>query len=250
VKWGTDHALFAADALTIQVVNRVFHGAAPYTIHSDTPDTFAGGMTTLEVTWNENTVEMRLFLYFRIAEDDPNVWELYDIRSYNGLNPGSWVYYTARAGGRDVMLRGKIGSTPLTGDFTFVEKGSVGINTGTGNTSSLIAPPTITCKNCAINAFTSLSVPSTSPSSSPTASPSASPTSTPPSGSCVARPLCVYNFPPETRCTMEPPASSYCANADITGDGLVDLDDYTILRASISPYPSQWQLRCATIVCV
>lgn len=46
---------------------------------------------TLEVSWPENDVEMRLYIYFRKNVD--NTWTAYDISSYNGEYYGDWLSY-------------------------------------------------------------------------------------------------------------------------------------------------------------
>lgn len=46
---------------------------------------------TLEVSWPENDVEMRLYIYFRKNVD--NTWTAYNINSYNGEYYGDWIYY-------------------------------------------------------------------------------------------------------------------------------------------------------------
>jgi len=51
---------------------------------------------TLELTWQENGVEMRLFLYFSRSGKGTaaDSWFITEIRTYNGESPGHWVYYT------------------------------------------------------------------------------------------------------------------------------------------------------------
>ncbi len=45
---------------------------------------------TLEVTWQEHGVEMRLHLYFT---SDATNWWAKEIRTYNGQQPGDWITY-------------------------------------------------------------------------------------------------------------------------------------------------------------
>ena len=44
--------------------------------------------TTLEVTWLEHDVEMRVYIYF---EADDAEWRAFEMRIYDGNDPGEWV---------------------------------------------------------------------------------------------------------------------------------------------------------------
>lgn len=47
--------------------------------------------TTLEATWQENGVEMRMNMYFTYTPGQ--FWRLSELRTYNGQNPGEWIMY-------------------------------------------------------------------------------------------------------------------------------------------------------------
>ncbi len=68
----------------------MFVGDTNVAINSDHghPDNYL----TLETTWYEGPIQMRLYIYFRKNSD--NTWTAFEIRSYNG-DPanGDWLYY-------------------------------------------------------------------------------------------------------------------------------------------------------------
>lgn len=49
--------------------------------------------TTLEATWQENGVEMRMNMYFSYTPGQ--FWRLYELRTYNGQNRGDWIMYNS-----------------------------------------------------------------------------------------------------------------------------------------------------------
>jgi len=86
----TKQVSLTADALTIDVGDRTFGTAAtPIEVRSD-PGT-RNEYTTLELTWREHDVEMRLYAYF--ASDGRDWWSN-EIRTYDGNAQGEWIYYT------------------------------------------------------------------------------------------------------------------------------------------------------------
>jgi hypothetical protein len=88
VNWATSYALFQADGFYITANGKTYYGNSPdVQVHSD-----AGSptYTTLEVTWHENGDEMRMYIYFH---SDGYTWWTDEIRTYNGQNPGDWIYY-------------------------------------------------------------------------------------------------------------------------------------------------------------
>lgn len=94
-----------ADALVIDVGGKQFVTAAPVRVHGDPGDP---EYTTLELTWQEHGVEMRLSLYFSA---DGREWWSNEIRTYDGNANGEWIIYTGD------FFRSPLG-TPFTGDFT------------------------------------------------------------------------------------------------------------------------------------
>lgn len=68
--------------------------------------------TTLEAIWHEKGVEMRMFMYFKA---DGNNWRLDELRTYNGLNPGGWIFYEVGWERQSLMVKGRLG-IPFVGD--------------------------------------------------------------------------------------------------------------------------------------
>jgi hypothetical protein len=99
-----------ADAVTIDAGGLTFSTAPPVQVHGDpgTRDEY----TTLELTWTEHGVEMRLFFYFA---SDGQEWWSDEIRTYDGRSPGEWITY------RGEFFRRPLG-TAFVGDFDVGEQ--------------------------------------------------------------------------------------------------------------------------------
>lgn len=111
----TRQVSLAADAVTIHTGGRRFDTVPGMDVWSDpgTRDEY----TTLEATWQEHDVEMRLFVYFR---SDGREWWSDEIRTYDGRDPGEWIVY------RGDFFRRPLGSA-YVGDFSAAAPGpSVG----------------------------------------------------------------------------------------------------------------------------
>lgn len=93
VKWETETVQLEADDFFLTIGGRVFRAIPDkhtlVSVHSDPGNL---GYTTLEVSWQEQGVEMRLYLYFH---SDGERWWVNEIRTYNGNIPGDWLYYRA-----------------------------------------------------------------------------------------------------------------------------------------------------------
>ena len=88
INWRTDRvSLQAEDFYIIANGQKYFGKTGEIAFHSD-PGSY--GYTTLEVTWQENEREMRLYMYFYANESE---WWLNEIRTYNGQIPGDWITY-------------------------------------------------------------------------------------------------------------------------------------------------------------
>lgn len=90
VRFGTPQVSLAADSLQIEAGGQRFSaGGSTVAVNSDpgTPNKY----TTLELTWNERGVEMRLNMYFA---SDGLSWWANEMRTYNGKSPGDWIEYT------------------------------------------------------------------------------------------------------------------------------------------------------------
>lgn len=88
VSWSTPYAALKSGNFFIQIGYKKFYGKEPVDVRSDPGE----DKTTLEATWNENGVEMRLFMYFQ--KIDKGMWNLYEMRTYNGNAQGEWIYYS------------------------------------------------------------------------------------------------------------------------------------------------------------
>jgi hypothetical protein len=89
VQFHTPQVSLTADDLTIEAGGRTYAPAdKTVDVHSD-PGTKR--YQTIELIWNEQGVEMRLFMYFT---SDGHDWWSNEIRTYNGRAEGDWISYT------------------------------------------------------------------------------------------------------------------------------------------------------------
>lgn len=132
ISWGTPYAKLSSENFYIKIGDKKFFGKDPIKISSD-PGT---EKTTLEAMWQENGVEMRLFMYFRKVGG--NMWEMYELRSYNGQERGDWIYYKESLGNKISSLVGQH-------NYAF-ERKFIPIENNAINAE-------IYCKGCSINAF-------------------------------------------------------------------------------------------------
>lgn len=88
VAWSTDTVSLSADDLRIILDGKTYGADFRSLRVSSDP----GGLnyTTLEATWYEHDVEMRLNMYFR--SDGVNWWSD-EIRTYDGNSTGAWLFY-------------------------------------------------------------------------------------------------------------------------------------------------------------
>jgi hypothetical protein len=87
VRWSSGLVTLSADDFAIVADGRTFLGRPPYTIHSDPGN---AEYRTLELTWFEHGVEMRMNLY---VEADGSDWWLSELRTYDGQEQGDWITY-------------------------------------------------------------------------------------------------------------------------------------------------------------
>lgn len=87
VSFSTPQVSLDADDFYLIANGKKFVGNKDVSLHSDPG---SANYTTLELTWFENGIEMRLYLYFK--SDGTNWWSE-EVRTYNGNNPGDWIYY-------------------------------------------------------------------------------------------------------------------------------------------------------------
>lgn len=89
--WGTQMATLAADRVAIDAGGRTYVAPQQIYAHSD-----PGSATyrTLELGWDDDGTEMRLNLYLGANRTS---WWIDHIRTYNGRDPGDWIYYLGPA---------------------------------------------------------------------------------------------------------------------------------------------------------
>lgn len=91
VNWQTPYAYFRADDFRIVANGKTFYANTPSV--SVRSDPGSPTYTTLEVTWQENSVEMRLYIYFN---SDGQKWWSPEIRIYNGKTSPDWITFKER----------------------------------------------------------------------------------------------------------------------------------------------------------
>lgn len=93
IDWNTNTVSLHADNFYILADGKLFTAqTADLQIHSDPGwETY----TTLEAIWHEQGVEMRLFIYFGVHS---GTWWMDETRTYNGRNPGDWIYFAPVGG--------------------------------------------------------------------------------------------------------------------------------------------------------
>ena len=84
--FNTPQVRLNADELTVEAGGRTFTPAADVTVHGD-PGRW-NEYTTLELTWLEHDVEMRINLYFA---SDGTDWWVSEVRTYDGATEGKWI---------------------------------------------------------------------------------------------------------------------------------------------------------------
>ncbi len=85
IAWQTKVVTLSAADFSIVAGGKTFRGAGSVALNSDPGD---ATYRTLEATWRENGVEMRLNLYFG---GDASAWWVSEIRIYNGSARGEWL---------------------------------------------------------------------------------------------------------------------------------------------------------------
>ncbi len=95
-----------AESITVDVNGRRFQPIGDVDLNSDPGD---AGYTTLEMTWFEDGIEMRINLY---VAADPTHWWITEMRTYDGHDPGEWI---TQVGDRYRTPRGQ----PYEGDIGF-----------------------------------------------------------------------------------------------------------------------------------
>ncbi len=87
IVWKTQYNQLSSSNFAIRLGDQYFYGQEPINISSD----MSASHTTLEMIWKENGIDMRMYMYFRHM--DTNMWEMYDLRTYNASGT-DWIYYS------------------------------------------------------------------------------------------------------------------------------------------------------------
>lgn len=138
INWKTDQVEFKANNFHIRIGDTKFtaqpNSITGFSLHSNS----SPSEPTLEAIWNENGVEMRLFMYFRINENGRD-WEMYDFRTYNGLaSSPDWINYKDSSG---EFLRGVVEQANYAESRTFIPVQSVEAGVVCGGCSITVYPP-------------------------------------------------------------------------------------------------------------
>lgn len=91
ITWTTQRYALTADAFHIEVGGKQYQAQAAATDIIVRGDPGDPTYMTIEITWVENAVEMRLNIYLQA---DGSSWWADEIRTYDGEADGDWVYYT------------------------------------------------------------------------------------------------------------------------------------------------------------
>lgn len=88
VSWETNQVSLEADHYFLTADSDTFFAnVSGVEVSSDPGDS---AYCTLEVTWHEKDVEMRLYIYFHCDGVD---WWSDEFRTYNGKDQADWIYY-------------------------------------------------------------------------------------------------------------------------------------------------------------
>jgi len=118
VDWQTNQVSLEADHFfTIADGDTFFANVSGVEVSSDPGDSV---YCSLEITWHEKDVEMRLYIYFHSDGVD---WWSDEFRTYDGKTQAEWIYYYG------TFFESPVG-TAFTGDFE--EESFVTGNTYTG----------------------------------------------------------------------------------------------------------------------
>lgn len=107
IEWTTPYATLSADNFYIQAEGKIFTGQN-VEIHSDPGDET---YTTLEITWFENGVEMRVYIYF---EATGSGWRAFELDVYNGRETPDWIIYY------DTGITATLGEAYIIDNFEYV----------------------------------------------------------------------------------------------------------------------------------
>lgn len=125
INWKTQYAYLLASDMVITANGKVFKGATsgPMTVHSNPA---SATYTTLESTWTENGVEMRMYIYFDASACTKSLppqcnWRITELRIYNGNAQGDWIYFK---GGDTISVGARVGTAYTNPSLTLTSSES------------------------------------------------------------------------------------------------------------------------------
>lgn len=145
-----------ADNFYISLWAGQFYGSQPMTINSNIGSPSAS-TTTLETIWQENGVEMRMFMYFK-ADLQYKSWYLYELRTYDGDNPGDWVYYKVDDINGNPLVSAELGK-PFNSGYLYFE--------AIKRSNESISRGSITFENIRLTPFKNYKTPTPIPTKTP-----------------------------------------------------------------------------------
>ncbi|MDH5533052.1 MAG: dockerin type I repeat-containing protein [Candidatus Pacebacteria bacterium] len=94
VSFATAYAKLSADNFYIETNGKKFIADDPnITVHSDPGSDI---YTTLEITWSEQSIPMRMYIYFKYTPG--GFWEVTELRTYDGTSSYKQLYYPGFTG--------------------------------------------------------------------------------------------------------------------------------------------------------
>jgi hypothetical protein len=117
INWKTQYAYLSATDLVITANGKTFKGNGQVTVHSNPA---SATYTTLESTWQENGVEMRMYIYFDASACSKSLppqcnWKIQELRIYNGNSQGDWIYFK---GGDTISVGARVGEAYTSPSLT------------------------------------------------------------------------------------------------------------------------------------
>lgn len=197
INWSTGYTFLSADAITINANGQIFNvavdrGQLAPVIHSNPG---SGNNVTLEATWQERGIEMRMFIYFlsRCTKSLPPQcsWHVSEIRTYNGNTPGDWIFYnfSSETGTANAFLSAAMGQQ-------YISQGPVTVNATSGGSGY------ITFQNLRLQGFVNQPTPSCVPMPVRPADAGANyQMAPPPPGRTYCQPGCYYQ---QVQCIQAP----------------------------------------------
>lgn len=89
VIWKSQYNQFSSSDFYIRIGSTRYYGQGNVNVYGTNGDPYA----TLEISWREHEHPMRMYMYFKRV--DTNMWEMYDLRTYNNTG-NDWIYFSPK----------------------------------------------------------------------------------------------------------------------------------------------------------